>query len=377
MAASLPSAPAISAWKPWSLEASKQRSALLTKLGRATDWAQVLDILADHVLHGPDLDVFACGASIRACEPSGQWEVVLAILDLGRASRVDLNDIAYNSAVSVCDKAKKWTQAELIVQDMEKYQVQTDVITWSSLVSAYAKGQQWEQALEALHSMPAMQLEPNKITYSAAISACACSTPWPLALEMLGTIERQSLETDAVVQTAAITACGFGANWEDCIHLATIMAGPGEGLRQITCNALMISLQRAGQWTQVLRVLAGIQSKAAPWQSCVLDSFSCAAAIGACGTGGYWQEALNLYATSLESVVLLNVVIVACGENFQWQWVLQLLHQSRANQLLPDTISCNSALTACQICGRWREAEAILKEMARQACCCNMLQLRF
>ena len=350
----------------WSREFSKQRVSQLTRLGKATNWAKALSLVADHAQKGPDLDVFAVGASIRACEPSAHWEVALSLLSLGRASRVVLNDIAYNIAISVCDKAKRWDQAILLIQDMEANHVQTDVITWSALVSAFAKGQQWEQALEVLHSLPLRHVTPNEMTYSAAISACTAATPWPWALEIAEAMQQQGLEADSVVQTAMITACGFGAKWEECI--AIVAAMQGEPLRQITCNAFMTSLQRAGQWTRVLDVLREVQQKAGIWKNCTLDSFSCSAAIAACGTGGHWQEAVGLFVrTPVQSVVLLNVAIVACGENSQWQWVLQLLSYSLFNRLMPDTISCNSAITACQMCGRWQEAETILEEMSRQA----------
>ena len=349
----------------WSREFSKQRVALLTKLGRGTRWEEALALVADHALHGPRLDVFACGASIRACELSAQWEVALALLSLGTRSRVVLNDVAYNTAINVCDKAKKWSQARRIVQDMEDHQVQTDVITWSALVSAYAKGQKWEAALEVLHMLPSIELEPNQMTYSAAISACAAAEPWPWAVDTLRAMQEQNLEADSVVQTAILTACGFGAKWEECISIA---AGMGERPRQITCNALMASLQRAAQWTQVLTVLSDMQSQEGRWKNCTIDAFSCSAAIAACGTGGHWQAAVKLFTQSrLQTTVLLNVAIVACGENFQWQQVLVLLGHFRASHFFPDTISYNSAITACQVCAQWREAEAILEEMTRQA----------
>ena len=353
--------------KPWSPEVSKQRVALLTKLGRATKWTEALAVVAEHALHGPKLDVFACGACIRACEISAQWEVALALLALGGASRMELNNVAYNIAISVCDKAKKWLQAGMIVRHMQAYHVQTDVITWSALVSAYAKGQQWEEALGALDSMESLQVQPNEMTYSAAISACTAAEPWPWALEIAEAMQQKRLEADAVVQTAMITACGFGGKWEECISIVAGMQG--ETLRQITCNALMASLQRAAQWTRVLSMLSNIQDDEGRWKNCTLDSFSCAAAIAACGTGGHWQVAVDPFVRSPLNVVLLNVAITACSENFQWQWVLQLLGHSRARGLLPDAISCNSALTACQICGRWLEAETILQEMFRQAGC--------
>ena len=162
-----------------------------------------------------------------------------------------------------------------------------------------------------------------------------------------------------VVNTAIMTALSLGGHWQQCLHIATSLEG---SLSQTTGNVLATSLQRSAQWTLVLALLQQMEKKQGFLRKCTADAITYSAAIAACGVGGHWRNALDLYGkVSPQNSILLNVAITVCGENLQWQKALQLVSNK-----LSDTISYNSAITACGNAGRWQHALALFALMPRK-----------
>ena len=155
-----------------------------------------------------------------------------------------------------------------------------------------------------------------------------------------------------------MTALSFGGHWQHCLHIATSLAS----LSQTTGNVLATSLQRSAQWTLVLALLQQMESQKQGFLGkCTADAITYSAAIAACGAGGHWRNALELWEKVPKNSILLNVAITACGENLQWQKALQLVSSK-----LSDSISYNSAITACGNAGRWQHALSLFALMPRK-----------
>jgi len=171
----------------------------------------------------------------------------------------------------------------------------------------------------------------------------------------------QMLTSTQVVQTAILSALSFGGHWEISLQLAATLSRQ-QPLTLTTTNVLATALQRCAQWSLVLVLLQQMEQGQGLAQNCTADGITYAAAIAACGAGGRWQDALELWIKGPQNAILLNVAISACGDNLHWRGALQLLSNE-----LSDTVSYNSAITACGNAGRWQHALALFDEMPRKA----------
>ncbi|CAL1129066.1 unnamed protein product [Cladocopium goreaui] len=307
------------------------------------------------------LDVYALGAIVRACEQQGQWLAALGAIEVARQWSVQANVVVCNTAISACAKGQQWQWALELLQGMTLQGVQADVISYSSLVSGYAQARHWADALEVgsrrMAEEPSLP-SPNGMTFSAAISACCEEQTWPWALGLLE--DMQIRGSSVVVQTAILSALSFGGHWEISLQLAATLSRQ-QPLTLTTTNVLATALQRCAQWSLVLVLLQQMEQGQGLAQNCTADGITYAAAIAACGAGGRWQDALELWIKGPQNAILLNVAISACGDNLHWRGALQLLSNE-----LSDTVSYNSAITACGNAGRWQHALALFDEMPRK-----------
>eukprot|EP00435_Cladocopium_sp_Y103_P013207 s65_g3.t1 len=340
--------------------ASQERVARIGRLGRVGRWPEALAFLTSPGTL--PLDVYALGAIVRACEQHGQWLAALGAIDVARQGSVQANVVVCNTAISACAKGQQWQWSLELLQGMARQDLQVDVISYSSLVSGYAQARHWAEALEVLGRMaeePSLP-SPNGMTFSAAISACCEEQTWPRALGLLEEMQMQGLEADVVVQTAILSALSFGGHWETSLHLAAALSQQ-QPLTLTTTNVLATSLQRCAQWSLVLALLQQMEQGRGLAEKCTADGITYAAAIAACGAGGCWQDALDLWSKGPQNAILLNVAINACGDNLQWRGALQLLSNE-----LSDTVSYNSAITACGTAWHWQHALALFEEMPQK-----------
>ncbi|CAK9072749.1 Pentatricopeptide repeat-containing protein MRL1 [Durusdinium trenchii] len=315
-----------------------------------------LDALAILSFPSFPLDVYACGAVVRACAQNGEWPAALGAIRLAQEVTVKANVVVCNTAISACAKGHHWQGALALFHDLAQQDIQADVVSYGSLISACAQVRNWQLAMAAVRLMQQQEVPANEMTCSAAISACEDSS-WRWALELFEEMLMERLEADIVVSTALMTALSFGNHWEHCLHIA---ADLGEKVTQTTSNALATCLQRSAQWAWVLSLLEQMETGRGLAKRCTADSITYAAAIAAYGAGGHWPQALRLlWVAPAPNAILLNVAIAACGENMQWHWSLQLLEAG----ITPDLISYNSAMTACGAASQWQRALVVFESM--------------
>ncbi|CAJ1351969.1 unnamed protein product [Effrenium voratum] len=150
------------------------------------------------------------------------------------------------------------------------------------------------------------------VAYTKCISACVRSGQWEMAQRVLGALRVSSLQLDAVAAN-----CGLGAfAWREVLARAHAMPCDGLAPTPVTyCRA-----------------------------------------VGACETGGAWQQALLLLRamvrSALRSSLTWNCGISACGSS--WRHALQL-----ASTDTPDISGISAAI--CALDARWRVAAALCR----------------
>eukprot|EP00439_Symbiodinium_sp_Y106_P079949 s451_g18.t1 len=66
---------------------------------------------------------------------------------------------------------------------------------------------------------------------------------------------------------------------------------------------------------------------------------------------------------AIPDTITFNSAISACENSFQWQVALQLFADMPASTIEQDVYSYNSTMSACAVAGRWQVALYILAQM--------------
>ncbi|KAJ1633728.1 hypothetical protein T492DRAFT_979508 [Pavlovales sp. CCMP2436] len=212
---------------------------------------------------------------------------------------------------------------------------------YSMAASAWGRVGNGAQVLALLEQMESAAVPRDAWFYAAAIGALTDSAEPEQALLLFEQMDGEGASMNEFVYCSAIRACG-ALGWssagaergvERALVLFRSMRPNGVTPNAVAYNALITALGAAGRAAEAVALLdemgaAGI----AP------DLVSLHAAIGACGRS----------------------VPARCDE------AVELLCGMRGRGLTPVTRSYNAALSACAAGGRWREAEALLAEMAAE-----------
>ncbi|CAE7414440.1 unnamed protein product [Symbiodinium sp. CCMP2592] len=173
-------------------------AAVITSLGRGTQWAQALSLLDEMEERDLQPDILALSSGISACEKGAQWETALALLGSMAHKKVPPNVFSYASAVSACEKCQKWLEALFgYITDVLKFplegwdeqmfaeSVQPNDVTLSAVMVAVSEQGLWEYCLGILQSHRSSVQCPNTAAFNAAISACEKGKQWQTALALI------------------------------------------------------------------------------------------------------------------------------------------------------------------------------------------------
>ncbi|CAJ1429479.1 unnamed protein product, partial [Effrenium voratum] len=154
----------------------------------------------------------------------------------------------------------------------------------------------------------------------------------------------------------AISACAKSGNWRQALQLLDCVAKPDV----VSFNSALNACGTAAQWQRALRLLAEISRRRLE-----ASEISVNTAVSACSRGGRWQWALHLAKSSC-SIIAVNSLISACGCAKEWRLALHLLGAFQNRNLRMDSISFNSAISACD--GGWRNALAVFAALPLHLC---------
>ncbi|CAE8660460.1 unnamed protein product [Polarella glacialis] len=389
-------------------------------------------------------DVISFNAAISSCEKGGRWREAIELLrDMAR-DRVLPDIVSFSAAISACDKGRRWQRALGILQEMVFAQVppskiscldllkaamrpsalaprevldqelalellrdempkrrvvrdaisnattlpspaarraasgasasscerpagvrqvglRADAVSFNAAMSSCEKAGQWQMAVQLLRQLPPLRVRADEIGYGAAIRACSSQGRWQLALGLVSEMAGVKLRPNEVCRNAAITGCERAGCWQPALAVLQLMPEQGSRPDVISFNAAISSCEKGGRWQEameLLRSMAGVQVGVAHGNQLLrrhqrLREGSPLAS-GASASGG--DAALQV----VPDRVTCNAAISACEKGGQWQLATSLLEQMPR---FPDEISFNSAITACQKYGPWSIALSFLQQM--------------
>ncbi|CAK9101589.1 unnamed protein product [Durusdinium trenchii] len=324
-------------------------------------------------------NVISCNSVISSCEKAGEWQQALHFLEYMDTVAVEPSIISYNAAISACEKANHWRQAlELFTLASTQTRLAGDVVGVNAALSACAKAAAQTQALSLFRAMPQMKLLPDVISYSTVITG----QPWPQVLNLLELMGSAAVQPNTITRNAAITSCvtGVWPSWPVALELLRAAEHRSQPNRSplgqrssishlaeesVATNVVLSGCVRAAAWQAALELFAKMVEVASA------DAVSYSVAISAAEEATAWQDALLLLlATPRDAAAPLAfaaaISTVARAGHARWPWALELLRQMAREEVLPDVVCFNAAISSCEKAGQWPQALSLLDELGRR-----------
>eukprot|EP00439_Symbiodinium_sp_Y106_P078394 s1190_g17.t1 len=284
----------------WSSGKAKSRE--LVAAGRDGQWAYLLQNLHEHPCH----ETYAAG--MEAFRKSLHWEWCIWLLADMHIRSVRVQS-AYGTAAAACSRRAQW-QAVLALMDTMQG---SNLKVASAAISACGGAQQWQVAVHLIHSMEMQLMVPDTIAWNAAITACKKGSQWQGALALLPMMVAQQLRPTLVTFAALVEACGHGLFWDRALVL----------------------LEESSRCMQPDIVLLN-------------------ATAAAVARGAKWEAALAIYADTHRffkpDIIMVNTILAAFAQTWRWEESLSMLRSTRR----PDSISYNTAMSACFRASHWQ-----------------------
>ncbi|CAL1161376.1 unnamed protein product, partial [Cladocopium goreaui] len=228
--------------------------------------------------------------------------------------------VAFNALGSAAAVSGQWLLMLRLMEDATKMRLQCDAITGTALVSACETLSAWQEGLVSWRSLRQDGMAVNLIQLNSVISNVGKGLCWDLAAELL----QMSLQPDEVTLTASLAACCDAMQWDtalDCFLMAT-----GGWSSRASVTALLGSLRGAQQWRMARHSWEQLQ--VSPDLPCVNELVSTSA------LSFHWPQALVDFHLLQElrlktDTVALNSLLAAFLPLGKWQQIMLYLDDIR------------------------------------------------
>eukprot|EP00439_Symbiodinium_sp_Y106_P079205 s1190_g17.t3 len=226
--------------------------------------------------------------------------------------------------------------------------------TYAAGMEAFRKSLHWEWCIWLLADMHIRSVRvqsaygSNLKVASAAISACGGAQQWQVAVHLIHSMEMQLMVPDTIAWNAAITACKKGSQWQGALALLPMMVAQQLRPTLVTFAALVEACGHGLFWDRAL-VLLEESSRCMQPDIVLLNATAAAVARGA-----KWEAALAIYADTHRffkpDIIMVNTILAAFAQTWRWEESLSMLRSTRR----PDSISYNTAMSACFRASHWQ-----------------------
>eukprot|EP00438_Fugacium_kawagutii_P003741 Skav234645 [mRNA] locus=scaffold1609:350534:352516:+ [translate_table: standard] len=344
-------------------------NALLSTFG--PQWLRAMDRFCQlRTQAGFKAEIISVNAVTTACGRGDSWQWALQVVQAGRSYGLQRSRVSYNAMG--CSQLA-WPQTAHILEEMQQTGLRLDHATWGS-VGMFLP---WSRAVSALGSLAGRHLRPDAEAHVGVASSCGETMQWQKAVEM--------------AQGDVLNIYQQAGRWSDALLVASLT---GHQLDAVSMSATASAMEKTWQWERGLQVLADVLIAS------VRYTWALSAACSACEKCSRWGETMalqilqrrmpngpmegddgdatysyNAVLSSLEKahlwshaihflssadIIGSSAVVSACEKMGRWQRATEILGQLKFHQLLPNVITFNAAISACEK-GEMLLAQKILK----------------
>ncbi|CAE7210085.1 EMB2076 [Symbiodinium sp. CCMP2592] len=290
-------------------------------------WAACFCILSERLSAGLRPSESVLKALADALEPQRLWQVALELLD-GRRHQVHIGPMTrlHNGVLNTCAAAARWEEA---LQALGQTRGATE-LSFLPTISATARQQEAAVAQQLLSEMQQRSLQRTAETFTSAMgatddtwgrSSSHLEAGWPWALQMMQDMVGALTRVDAVAMNVPLNKCVRAQSWAIALGLADAFRTIGVLATAVTDAALVMAHAVSDLWQRSVTRMGSVKHR---------------------------------------SVVTLNPLLDACGRG-AWEVALGSCQEAGAARIRLDTISVNSAISACAAVGKWLEASSLLR----------------
>eukprot|EP00435_Cladocopium_sp_Y103_P075580 s27_g60.t1 len=274
----------------------------------------------------------------------------------------------YNSSISACEKSGRWRLAVKLLGLIETERLAPDAVSYNSAISACEKSNCWAYALCLLLSMEDAKLSPDIVSYSAVISAAEKGARWTVAIALFQRLDIQQLQGDVILYSSAISACEKGRQWEIALALLMQMEDRRITPNIISHNSVISACEKAAESEVALALLLELRCSRSP----DVVSFSATLAALSAAPARWWRWALELVMLmELDQIfpndLTFNSALSVLADD--WRRSLQLLRKT-SMQRMGDMISWNCCVNACEVSQQWLHTLQLLNGIDQTALAC-------
>eukprot|EP00438_Fugacium_kawagutii_P030101 Skav228190 [mRNA] locus=scaffold3933:499351:506540:+ [translate_table: standard] len=292
---------------------------------------------------------------------STMWQVSLQGLDRMALSGLDWNKLCFHVTARAC-LATRWLQALGVLGSVHDVM---DGVGYGTMIEATRfSGDTWQASVSCLQSSFLASLEVDVHMLSVSTSACEKESQWLSATQLLRSADVLMIQSDEVIRNAILS--GYAkSSWRFALEAAVLMEQLAMKVDIFGFSALigaskmdwyrsMFFLQRSGHESQVSEVCH--------------NTF-----INACEMSGYaavhgWQLATSLLHSLLAcwmvpDLISCNSAISVCAESQEWQVAMQQFQCMTDWRIPQDELSFNSLAKSLEDSGQWELALALLALM--------------
>ena len=176
----------------------KDATSLVVKLGKSSQWTEVLQLVA--LAREPD-SIFL-SAAISACGQARRWKAALAVFRCGKK-----DVLTCDAAMSVCEKSNQWQHVMQLFDEMTSTNIQKSLRTFTTTIKAC---KMWTAAIEYLQQLRQSSLQPDILLYTVLLNTIASDSKWEVAVATLDDMTRNALRADSFIYGAVIKSCDAG-----------------------------------------------------------------------------------------------------------------------------------------------------------------------
>eukprot|EP00435_Cladocopium_sp_Y103_P062224 s996_g23.t2 len=359
-------------------------------------WRSSLDLLAQMGDSETAPDIISYNTCISGC---WHWPTAVQLQQLATSNQLRLDIISYASAFDAARSVRSsdglWWQVLRQLEAMSQDSMLPERVCLRSVINSCEKHCQWQRALDHLASFDDVRLARDFPAWSAAASVYAACGLWRDAFVLLEGIRQNSAGTSC---NAVLNACERVSQWQRAIELEATDDNP----TVVTFSCVSSALEKAGEWHQALLLLGDMKVALDQWDQWnrLLGAAQCdhlqrnnqcmfqrkPVAARACSCSDYTIFALFMSCCSAAAVCTKSFLphfvpskvtpaILCILPESDWvsgllyqqadcvEYPVQILYSIAFADVLPDEISFNAAITACEKAGQWEFALELLEKM--------------
>ncbi|CAJ1347817.1 unnamed protein product, partial [Effrenium voratum] len=239
----------------------------------------------------------------------------------------------------------------------------------NGLVASLAKSSRWSELLRGLASKGS--LEPSVVTFGVAITGCSRASAWCAAVRLAEVLLEVGVEPSVISATSAVSTCEKSSAWQCAVQSLNDLSLRSLEPNIVGFGAVASACEKAGGfWRQAAQQLQSLRRRGIQVSLVLLNAVSsaCEKACASGTDGSPWQLGISLLALApklkmLPDAVSHNAAISACEKVGAWEQALDLLQDLRRLGLL-STLSFNAAISACARTFRWDLALLLWEDLA-------------